>query len=28
LHDRLRYRLGQASNDSNATSWIRERLAP
>jgi hypothetical protein len=28
LHDRLRYRLSQASNDSKGTSWIRERLAP
>jgi pyridoxamine 5'-phosphate oxidase len=28
LHDRLRYRLCKASDDSNVTNWARERLAP
>jgi pyridoxamine 5'-phosphate oxidase len=28
LHDRLRYRLGKASDGSNLISWARERLAP
>jgi pyridoxamine 5'-phosphate oxidase len=28
LHDRLRYRPRTEPNDANATTWIRERLAP